>query len=276
MTDLRKMSFKSAVLAIAFGTMLVGISCGSSQLPKGMIGRLNKYDYSPSVIQSGNVKQFWWCGDATNPSNPSQDTDAILYESMDLVTGKNIGPLTVMAETANAWDSVYTCNPKVIGGTFNNPLGDGQTYTYAMYYVGTSDGATNNIGVAFSNDGITWKKYPQPVIRTTSPTGYGVGQPALYNTDHKSGITMFYEDSNPTIHHVEATSNDGVHFTMRGTLTTNGLDPDCSEPSWGDMAYDGETGYWYAVFNRPLRDPSTTGGLVERARTTRHRAIQNT
>jgi hypothetical protein len=30
------------------------------------------------------------------------------------------------------------------------------------------------------------------------------------------------------------------------------------------MVYDPVTGYWYAGFNLPLRDPSTTGGEVER------------
>jgi hypothetical protein len=53
---------------------------------------------------------------------------------------------------------------------------------------------------------------------------------------------MFYEDSNPTTHHVAATSNDGVHFTVQGALTTIGLDPDSPEASWGDMAYDLKTG----------------------------------
>jgi hypothetical protein len=30
------------------------------------------------------------------------------------------------------------------------------------------------------------------------------------------------------------------------------------------MAYDPRTGYWYAAFNTALRDPSTTGGVLER------------
>jgi hypothetical protein len=254
---------QAAISLLIICTTLAIAGCSASG-PKGAIGNIGVYNYSPSVIETGNVRQFWWCGQARNPSNSSQNTDAILYESVNLVTGETVGPLTVLAETAQAWDSVFTCNPKVIEGTFNNPLGDGQIYTYALYYVGTDDGVTNNIGVAFSKDGITWEKYSQPVIRTTSPTGYGVGQPAVYNTDHKAGITMFYEDSNPTVHHVAATSTDGVHFTSQGTLTVNGLDPDCSEATWGDMAYDTKAGYWYAVFNRPLRDPSTTGGVTER------------
>src|SRR5258708_3251187 len=75
---------------------------------------------------------------------------------------------------------------------------------------------------------------------------------------------MFYEDSNPITHHVAATSNDGVHFTVQGTLTTIGLNPDNPEPTWGDMAYDPTSGYWYAIYNSPIRDPTTTGGEAER------------
>ncbi len=48
-----------------------------------------------------------------------------------------------------------------------------------------------------------------------------------------------------------------------GTLTTNGLD--LTNPDWGDMAYDPQYPYWYAGFNTADRDPSTTGGVLERA-----------
>lgn len=212
------------------------------------------------------MRQIWWCGQAINPTNKSQNSDTIQYKSVNLKTNETIGPLTVLAETVGAWDSVYTCNPKVIKGTFVNPLGDRKTYHYALYYVATaaSNGVANSIGVAFSNDGIGWNKYPHPIIQTTSTTAYGVGQPAVYNSDGKAGIWMFYEDSSPTQHdHVAATSTDGLHFTVQGTLTTAGMDPDSLLAGWGDMAYDPIDGYWYAVFDRPIRDTSTTGGIWE-------------
>jgi len=257
--------FKAGMVLVALGTAAAGTGCVAPELlAKGMVGRVGRYDYSPSVIQSGNIKQFWWCGQAVNPAKSSQDTDAILYESVNTTTGAREGPMTVMAETPGTWDSVYTCNPRVIGGSFENPLGDGESFQYAMYYVATNDGVTNNIGVAFSNDGIKWNKYPQPVILKTSSTGYGVGQPSVYNSDHKAAISMFYEDWNPTVHHVAATSTDGVHFTIEGALTTAGLTPDSTEAGWGDMAYDSATASWYAVYNLPTRDPSTTGGITER------------
>ena len=225
-------------------------------------------DYSPSVIQSGSIEQFWWCGQGSNPNQPSQTSDTIQYATIDLRTETASTPAAVLGETPGAWDSAYTCNPQVVGGVFANPLGDGQTYSYAMYYVGTAShaGVANSIGVAFSNDGIHWKKYPRPVIFTPSQTYYGVGQPAPYNADHKSGIWLFYENiAQPNgAEHIEATSTDGVHFQIAGTLTTNGMNPSASVPSWGDIAYDPISDYWYAAFNMGVRNPATTGNYQER------------
>ena len=246
-------------------SIIVTTGCSSRSLPQGAVAG-GQYNYSPSVIQNGNTRQIWWCSKGVNPSDKSLDTDAIYYESINMSTLDSHGPELVLNVTPGAWDSAYTCNPKVIGGVFQNPLGDGQTYSYAMYYVGTAapSGIGNSIGVAFSNDGLLWKKYPHPVIPLDSITTYGVGQPSLYNADHKAAIYMFYEDNTPSLHHVSAVSSDGLHFTMRGTLTSNGLDPDDPEASWGDMAFDSMAGEWYAVFNRPYRRPiSTTGGIAE-------------
>jgi hypothetical protein len=235
--------------------------------PGSVMGRIGVYDYSPSVIQSGGLLQFWWCGQAKNPNKSSQDTDTIQYATIDLATGKASKPETVLGETPGAWDSAYTCNPQVVGGVFDNPLGDGQTYSYAMYYVGTAlhSGVANSIGVAFSNDGVHWKKYLRPVIVTSTAVYYGVGQPAPYNSDHKSGIWLFYENNQPPgLTHIEAASADGIHFQRVGRLTTNGLKAGFFDGSWGDIAYDPVTQYWYAVFNMNVRDPATTGNRTER------------
>jgi hypothetical protein len=264
----RKLILTLTMVLVFLSAALFTTGCGDPpSLPAGAVGNPGTYNYSPSVIETGDTRKFWWCSPGVNPNDPSQDTDAIFYQSINMSTHVSSGPVLVLAETQGAWDSAFTCNPKVIGGVFENPLGDGQTYTYAMYYVATAEisGLNNSIGVAFSNDGIRWNKYPQPVIPSDSKTNYGVAQPVLYNADHKSAIYMFYEDNNPKDDHVAAVSNDGVHFTVRGTLTFNGLDPDDPNPSWGDMAYDSKAGEWYAIFNRLQRPPSTTGGVLERS-----------
>jgi hypothetical protein len=258
-----------------FTVILVGLfilvlaGCGGSffylATPDGaIVGRGGYWNYSPSVIQTGDIQQIWWCGAGKNPSNPSQIVDTILYESINTVTGVRSGPVIVLAETKGSWDAKYICNPRVIQGRFVNPLGDGETYTYEMFYVGTVADNGNCIGVAFSNDGMRWIKYPEPVIRPTSLANYGVGQPVAHNDDGKSSITMFYEDYTPVVHHVKATSTDGIHFTVQGILTSNGLDGRNPDPIWGDMGYDPLTGYWYAAFNLPVRPALTTGGVVER------------
>ncbi|MGB9289880.1 MAG: hypothetical protein ACLPZY_08060 [Terracidiphilus sp.] len=258
-----------AALCSVATAFLAGCEAYFIGIPTGAVmGRIGVYDYSPSVIQSGTVEQFWWCGQAPNPNQPSQNTDTIQYATIDLVTGIATKPVTVLGETPGAWDSIYVCNAQVVGGSFTNPLGDDQTYAYAMYYVGTAlhSGAANSIGVAFSNDGAHWKTYPRPVILTSTQEYYGVAQPAPYNSDRKSGIWLFYEDNNQPngARHIEATSTDGVHFQTAGTLTTNGMNPNFPSASWGDIAYDPVTNDWYAVFNMNVRAPSTTGNHVER------------
>lgn len=253
---------------------LCAIGEASTTVGPKVVGNYGLYNYSPSVILSGDIQQFWWCGQGHNPNNPSQDTDTIQYESINLRTGAVVGPQAVLGETPGAWDSAYTCNAQVVKGSFTNPLGNGANYTYAMYYVGTAQtaGTLNSIGVAFSNDGITWTKYPTPVISyNPSDTGYGVGQPAPYNSNGTNGIYLLYESTYPSLEHVEVTSTDGVHFTNQAVITTNGLSQvetagqsTSSAASWGDAAYDYQGGYWYAVFNTNVRNPSTTGGFTER------------
>ena len=262
---------KSRVLTV--GLLLIGIGlslagCGThfAHLPAGSIaGRIEDYDYSPTVIQSGDVQQVWWCGGGFNPNDTAQWSDTILYEWINTSTHTHSVPVPVLGETPGAWDNLYTCNPDVVKGSFVNPLGNGATYSYAMYYValGTTPGTNNFIGVAFSNDGMSWKKYPRPIIGAETQEGYGVGQPAAYNTDQHGAIRLFYEDWSFYVHHVDAISTDGVHFTPVGVLNTNGLDR--KNPDWGDIAYDPQSGYWYAAFNTVDRDPSTTGGITERA-----------
>jgi hypothetical protein len=261
-----KCSFVVTLALLTMTLVLALSSCGTSGTPAGaVVGRAGRYDYSPSIMQTGAQLQIWWCGQGRNPEKDSQDTDSILYASIDMKTGRKTNPAVVLAETPGAWDEVFTCNPRVIRGSFENPLEDGKTYTYAMYYVATAvpAGVDNNIGVAFSNDGILWKKYKKPVIYSDSASNYGVGQPAVYNMDGKSNLVLLYENINHSIEHLKATSTDGIHFSVQGTLTKNGFDPNNPSPSWGDIGYDPVTKYWYAAFNLPTRNRSTVGGHGE-------------
>ena len=192
MNTYRNWASVAIMIFVGWSMMLLTTACSSSH-PRGAIGNFGTYNYSPSVIQNGDTRQIWWCSQGINPNDSSQDTDSIYFESVNMITHESFGPVLVLAETPGAWDSALTCNPNVIGGIFENPLGDGANYGLAMYYVATTQysGENNSIGVAFSNDGIVWKKYPHPIIPSTSQSGYGVGQPVPYNTNHKSAITLF-------------------------------------------------------------------------------------
>ena len=265
--------FRLSMLLLSL-LVLRSTSYGTTTVGAYVVGNSGVYNYSPSVLQVGVVQQFWWCGQGVNPNNPSQDTDAIWYESINESTHQVVGPEVVLAETPGGWDSALSCNPHVVKGTFTNPLGNGTNYTYAMYYSGTAStsGNFNSVGLAFSNDGISWTKYPSPVVSyTPGDTGYGLSQPIVYNTNQGSHITLWYGNDYPSNALLEATSTDGIHFTLQGTITANGLNEvgiagqsSYSLPLPDDAAYDNSTNSWYAVFSMGWRDPSTTGNVLER------------
>src|SRR5277367_4941459 len=102
--------FTVTILALGLGLCVSGCGVSFDPLPAGsVVGRNALYDYSPSVIQSGNLQQVWWCGQDQNTNVGMQFTDTIQYESIDLASGARNGPMEVLAETPGAWDSVYTC-----------------------------------------------------------------------------------------------------------------------------------------------------------------------
>ena len=286
-----------AVLLALPALALGGAAHASTTVGGGVVGG-PVYDYSPSVITStdGTTQDVWWCG-GRSASDPANFTDTIKHQEFGFTGGLHvtIADHTVLGETVGAWDSVYVCNPSVVEGTFVNPLGDGVTYGYALYYVGTaaSNGTDNSIGVAFSNDGDHWVKYPTPVLQTATTGGiyYGLGQPNASDPGG-SAVTLLYEstsaspagtgsplpvhrpsaiapgahvnDTTPTevVSHLEATSIDGLHFTTVGTVSPAGLPS--PTPSWGGAAHDASAGLWYAAFNDPIRPIATTGGTLER------------
>lgn len=116
------------------------------------------YDYAPSIIRNGNLRQYWWCGLSTN-NIPGQTRrgDVILYRTYNTSTGMWSFITQVLTPTTGTWDGENTCDPSVVQGSFSY---NGTTYGYAMYYtalntlVPTTHPAYtqfNHIGVAFSN-----------------------------------------------------------------------------------------------------------------------------
>ncbi len=154
--------FTGTLLAIGLGLGIAGCGFRLAPLPPGSIaGRAGNYDYSPSVIQSGNLQQFWWCGGPNNPNNSTQYSDTIQYESIDLSTQFRYGPVAVLGETQGAWDSVFTCNPKVVGGSSPIRSAMGRVFLCPVL-VGLGPTGNNSIGVAFSKDGIPGRNILSP------------------------------------------------------------------------------------------------------------------
>lgn len=217
-------------------------------LPNGyaIFGRSGYYDYGPSIISDGKTEKFWWCGnDAQYPT-----TDTIQYRYFDY-TSNQWSPITrVLVPTPGTWDSRYTCDPSVIQGSFKNPE-NGITYSYAMYYTATNvdSGVNNSIGLAYSNDGVNWVKYSQPVIRPQQANGsYGAGQAATYKSDANAGTYVFYTDTTGGLGGREYVrhTDDGINFGAP-TLISDANNAGVSLSSNADFAYDNQSGMFYAI-----------------------------
>jgi len=114
----------------------------------------------------------------------------------------------IVRPTPGAWDQDYTITPRV--------LFDGKMFR--MWYVGGHSGVTA-IGYATSLDGISWTKYPEPVLTHGPPGSFdsahlGLGSVVQINATF---FLMWYQGSN----HISfmngaiglATSYDGITWT---------------------------------------------------------------
>src|SRR5580658_10259625 len=73
------------VIATSLGLGAAGCGVHFEHLPAGSVaGRDKVYDYSPSVIQTGNLRQVWWCGEDYDPLGRTLYSDTIQYESFDM------------------------------------------------------------------------------------------------------------------------------------------------------------------------------------------------
>lgn len=139
----------------------------------GMIlDRLNKWDSYPSHLFYGGKHHIWWCSRSTVHGCLSTYTDGIFHavKTGSLGPGGWTGYQEVFNRTQSPWSCNHTCDPSVIRGTFSY---NGVSYTHAMYWTSDTNmvtpGVDNAVGVAFSNDGLTWTPYPSPVVTTFNP-----------------------------------------------------------------------------------------------------------
>lgn len=232
-----------AVLASLALVLTVAPARASTTVGGPFLGTSGLYDYSDSGIRdtAAGTETHWWCGDTAGHT-----TDTILREQYRLSDWSVTSPeQPVLQEgAAGSWDAQYTCNPTVVQGQFTNPFGDGVTYGYAMYYVGTANtsGQDNSIGAAFSQDGVSWRKYG-PVL-TFTDTGHGYYGYAQPNAAIVGGrVELLFEDSDapaspgPGPVHVRNRSRTAVPSRAQ-TRHALGTDP-----------VPAVTTHWYALAN---------------------------
>jgi hypothetical protein len=257
-----------AVLGAALLCVVAPVSTGHASTVIGgpQEGITGYYDYTPHGIRANGYEWEFWCGDNAAHTNDTIFEQRYLLSNWSVATPQQVA---FQEGATGSWDDTYTCNPSnPVQGSFPNVLGDGITYNYVIYYVGYSNATKiNQIGAAFSVDGLIWKKYPLPVEAYPNPSCggcYGYAQPNVLETG--TGLMLFYED-NPggslPVSHRQAVSTDGVHFTELSTLSNAGLATPV--PNWGSLAYNPSDMHYYTLVGDGWRPSSTTGNIQEDA-----------
>lgn len=106
----------------------------------------NRYAYCPSVMATDDMTHMWFCG------NPDENVFVDnIYHVTVASDGTVSAPVSVLQPGGpGEWDSQHVCDPSVVRGEFAY---DGHTYSYAMFYLGSSlECYYNEIGVALADD----------------------------------------------------------------------------------------------------------------------------
>ena len=137
------------------------------------VGRSKTYDYSPSVIDENGIRSVYVCGGGT-PGSSLEGHDAIYLTQFNLSTGVKIRDsqrvLTPLLGRTGA-DGLHACAPSVIRHSFS-AIDNGKE-KYLMYYEcaphaynkdsGQDVSPFTQICVAYSDDGLSWKKYSEQI-----------------------------------------------------------------------------------------------------------------
>jgi len=120
---------------------------------------------------------------------------------------------------------------------------------WAMYYtgIGTAGRGTGDIGVAFSEDGVTWAKESAPALVATEAWEVGqVDRPRVVATD--GGLVMVYAGLDLTTRGI-ATSTDGVAWTKLPGPNIERTDFPLAGGSWDAVLLhrDGELEYFLEI-----------------------------
>jgi predicted GH43/DUF377 family glycosyl hydrolase len=212
------------------------------------------YTITPRVLYDGNTYRMWFSGGNTTYT-------AIGYAGSSDGLSWNVNPNPVLTSgPIGAWDS----GSVAIGSVLMNGT------QIIMYYRGTNPTTYVNgaIGMARSNDGITWTKYSgNPVL---TPTLFGPDQGYIaspfviklqltYNMWYAGrNVTFQKQTAYTTIQY--ATSLNGINWTKwpRPVLT-----PSTDSNAWDSVAvyspsvyFNGtKFGLWYTGLGQSLKNP---------------------
>ena len=141
------------------------------------VGRDGSYDYSPSIIEQENGdKYIYVCGGFVSEDD-NRGHDAIFLTVINKDGQKTIDSkrvLTPLVSNPKSDDAEHACAPSVIKHSFS--LLEGGKEKYLMYYEcapkvhnQTTGQWLNNFAqvcLAFSDDGIEWKKYNEEIFNS--------------------------------------------------------------------------------------------------------------
>ncbi len=236
-------------------------------------GTVGIYNYCPSVMETEDgTRYIYYC------------TNRSAYRVVDYVgcrkgTKNADGSYTwsdetiVLSPSDNLWDSMHTCDPSVIRGSFTY---GGTEYAYLMAYLGctSTDNQENKIGLAVSNspEGPFLRVDTKPLVDfvkdpTSTAFQWGVGQPSLVSMDKAGKVWLFYTrgDKNGTrtvVRECDLSDLDAPVLGSEIRVSVNGL----VQLSGGtdilnnaDFAYDADSNTFYAASDchpNPASEPN--------------------
>ena len=193
--------------------------------------------------------------------NADHDLTAFFQSQSDLWPKYGTSPVLSPSYGTSAWDSdqIYGARPFAFpaGWTWN-----GIEWKYGMVYTGVHEG-THRVGLALSNDGFTWTKYPDPIL-SPGPESWDSAWTSTGQTFWNGTMYVMYyrgrdsaDGSNLFIHNAIglATSQDAIHWdkypgnpVLKGADSSSFLDDGGPRtPFVTPFKIDGAYMMWYAA-----------------------------
>ncbi len=239
----------STLAFVVLAVLLASTGPLSSQIAYDgvLVGRANKWDSGPAHVFFGGQHTLWWASQGANYTD-------VIYRSTkntSLGPGGWSTPAPVLSHQQVPWADLHVADPSVVRGSFSL---SGTSYSYAMLFTANligGIGTDNRIGAAFSNDGITWAPYSNPVVSPASgaTTDYGAGMSGIA-LDPLSGQFMhaFLDSTAAPIMRLNQTP-DAVTFTPTPTISTQlaAAGRQGNDGQGPDIAFNPVDRHWYAT-----------------------------